>query len=128
MAGVKNRASSNNRAHLLSAAGVVWDRGPRWPREKRRKYVWRKGASQVTQQERIPCPCRRHRTYGFSPWVWKIPWRRKWQPTPVFSPAESHGQRSLVHYSPWGCKQSDTTEGLSTHTCTLGRKEYAFRG
>ena len=48
----------------------------------------------------------------FNPWVWKIPWRRKWQPTPVFLPGQSHGQRSLVGYSPWGCKESDTTEQL----------------
>ena len=46
----------------------------------------------------------------FDPWVGKIPWRRKWQPTPVFLPGESHGQRSLAGYSPWGCKESDTTE------------------
>ena len=39
-------------------------------------------------------------------------WRRKWQPTLVFLPGESHGGRSLVGYSPWGCKESDTTEGL----------------
>ena len=38
------------------------------------------------------------------------PWRRKWPPTPVFLPGESHGQRSLVGYSPWGCKELDTTE------------------
>ena len=37
-------------------------------------------------------------------WVKKIPWRRKWQPTPVFLPGESHGQRNLVGYSPWGFK------------------------
>ena len=49
---------------------------------------------------------------GFDPWVGKIPWRRKWQPTPVFLPGESHGQRSLVGYSPWGHKESDTTERL----------------
>ena len=42
-------------------------------------------------------------------------WRRKWQPTPVFLPGESHGQRSLVGYSPWGCKESDTTEQLNHH-------------
>ena len=42
----------------------------------------------------------------------KIPWRRKWQPTPVFLPGKSHGQRSLVGYSPWGCKESYTTEQL----------------
>ena len=47
---------------------------------------------------------------GFDPWVRKIPWRRKWQPTPVFLPGESHEWRSLVGYSPWGCKESDTTE------------------
>ena len=43
--------------------------------------------------------CRRHKRHGFNPWVGKIPWRRKWQPTPVFLPGESHGQRSLVGYS-----------------------------
>ena len=49
---------------------------------------------------------------GFDPWVGKIPWRRKWQSTPVQLPGKSHGQRSLVGYSPWGCKESDTTERL----------------
>ena len=44
-----------------------------------------------------------------------IPWRRKWQPTPVFLPGESHGQRSLVGYSPWGRKESETTERLHFH-------------
>ena len=53
---------------------------------------------------------------GFGPWVWKIPWRRAWQPTPVFLPGESHGERSLVGYSSWGCKESDMTERLSMHT------------
>ena len=43
---------------------------------------------------------------------------RKWQPTPVFLPGESHGQRSLEGYSPWGRKESDTTEQL-THTYTI---------
>jgi len=42
-------------------------------------------------------PCRR---YGFNPWVRKIPWRRKWQPTPVLLPGKSHRQRSLAGYSP----------------------------
>ena len=53
------------------------------------------------------CQCRR---YGFNPWVGKTPWRRKWQPIPVFLSGESHGQRSLAGYSPWSCKESDTTE------------------
>ena len=47
---------------------------------------------------------------GFDPWVRKIPWRRAWQPTPAFLPGESHGQRSVAGYSPWGCKESDMTE------------------
>ena len=50
---------------------------------------------------------------GFNPWVRKSPWRRVWQPTPVFLPEEFHGQRSLVVYSPWGSKELDTTERLS---------------
>ena len=44
----------------------------------------------------------------------KIPWSRAWQPTPVFSPGESHGQRSLAGYRPRGCEESDTTERLGT--------------
>ena len=46
------------------------------------------------------CQCRRHKREGFDPWIGKIAWRRAWQPTPVFLPGESHGQRSLVGYSP----------------------------
>ena len=46
---------------------------------------------------------------------WKIPWRREWQPTPVFLPGESHGQKSLVGYSPRGRKELDTTERLHFH-------------
>ena len=48
----------------------------------------------------------------FNPWVRTIPWQRKWQPTPVFWPGESYGQRSLAGYSPWGCKESDMTQQL----------------
>ena len=43
----------------------------------------------------------------FDPWVRKIPWRREWQPSPVFLPGESHGQRSLVGHRPWGLKELD---------------------
>ena len=49
---------------------------------------------------------------GLIPGLGKIPWRRKWQPTPVLLPGESHGGRSLVGYSPWGHKESDTTEQI----------------
>jgi len=56
------------------------------------------------------CQCKRCKRNRFDPWVGKIPWRWKWQPTPVFLPGESHGKTSLVGYSPWGHKESDTTE------------------
>ena len=57
--------------------------------------------------------CKRQKRHGFDPWVRKIPWRRSWQPTPVFLPGESHGQGSLTSYSPWSCKESDTTEACT---------------
>ena len=59
------------------------------------------------------CQCKRLRRLGFSSWVQQIPWSGKWQPTLVFWSGKFHGQRSLAGYSPWGCKESDTTEGLS---------------
>ena len=59
------------------------------------------------QTVKNPVQCRRP---GFSPWVGKIPWRREWLPTPVSLAGESHGQRSLVGYSPWGRKEWATTE------------------
>ena len=48
--------------------------------------------------------------HGFDPWVGKIPLKKAWQPAPVFSPGEFHGQRSLAGYSPWLCKELDMTE------------------
>ena len=63
------------------------------------------GASHTGKES--ACQCRRH---GFDPWVRKIPWRRKWQPTPVFLPGKFQRQRNLVGYSPWDRKESDTTE------------------
>ena len=59
---------------------------------------------------RICLQCKRP---GFNPWVRKIPWRREWLPTPVFLAGESHGQRSLVGYTPWGGKESNRTERLT---------------
>ena len=59
--------------------------------------------------------CRRPR---FNLWVGKMPWRRKWQPTPVLLPGKFHGWRSLGGYSPWGRKEWDTTERLHFHFST----------
>ena len=64
------------------------------------------------------CQCRRCSRRGFDPWAGKIPWRRKWQLTPIFLPGRSHGQSSLEGYSPWGGKESDMTERLSTYAHT----------
>ena len=50
----------------------------------------------------------------FNPWVGKIPWRRKWQPTPALLPGEFHGQRNLVGYGPWDCKELAMTEVTNT--------------
>ena len=55
------------------------------------------------------------RDTGLIPGSRRPPWRRKWLPTPVFLPEKFHGQRSLAGYSPWGHKESDTTERLSRH-------------
>ena len=63
---------------------------------------------------------RRLRRRRLDPWVRKIPWRRAWQPTAVFLPGESHGQRSLVGHSPWGHKELDTTE-MHAHTYTYSK-------
>ena len=52
---------------------------------------------------------------GFDPWVGKIPWRRKWQPTPVFLPGKSHGWRSLAGYNLWGHEELDTSEQLTLY-------------
>ena len=60
---------------------------------------------------------------GFDPWVRKIPWRRKQQPTPVLLPGKFHGWRSLLGYSPWGHKESDTTEWLHFLFLTLTVKK-----
>ena len=64
------------------------------------------------------CQCQRHKWCSFNLWVGKMPWRKEWQPTPVFLLGKSHGQRSLGGYSPWGLKESDMTEHRHTHTHT----------
>ena len=61
------------------------------------------------------------RNAKFSPWIGNIPWRRKWQPTPVFLPGESHRQRSLEGYSPYRWKESDMSKHMSSSFCTLLR-------
>ena len=59
---------------------------------------------------------------GLIPGLGRFPWRRAWQPTPVFLPEESRGQRSLAGCSAWGCRESDRTEAAE-HACTWFDKE-----
>ena len=67
----------------------------------------------------VICQCKRRKRCRFDPWVWKIPWRRKCQPTPVFLLGESHGQKNLAGYSPWGHKELDTTERAQSRSKTF---------
>ena len=67
------------------------------------------------------CQCRRCRRHWFISWVGKLPWRRKWQHSPVFLPGKSHGQRSLAGYSPQSCKELDMTERLTLSLSLLCR-------
>ena len=81
-------------------------------------------ASLMLSKWRVCLQCRRHRRHGFSPWIVMIPWSEIWQPTPVFLPEESHGQRSPIGYSSWGHKEVDMTKHaracayMHTHTYT----------
>ena len=73
--------------------------------------VWSTGGfSGGSDGKESVCQCRRP---GFDPWVRKIPWRRKWHPTPVLLSGEFHGQRSPEGYNPWDSKEWDTTEQLT---------------
>ena len=63
------------------------------------------------------CQWRKRKRHGFKSLGREDPRRRKWQPTPIVLPGESHGQRSLVGYSPQSCKESDTTEVTEHEHC-----------
>ena len=71
------------------------------------------GVSLVAQM--VKNPPANARDKGSIPRLGRFPWGKKWQPTPVFLPRKSHGQRSLADYSPWGHKQSDMTWGLNNN-------------
>ena len=83
-------------------------------------YVVNEGLPRWLNGKESACQFRR---LEFEPWVRKILWRRKWQPIPVFLPGESHAQRNLAGYSPWGCKESDITE----HTGSLYMRYICIR-
>ena len=91
---------------------------------KPREIVGGNESSKITkalmaQWLRIRLQCRSLRRHRFNPWVGKMPWRRRWQPTPAFLPGESHRLRSLAGYSLWVRKELDMTEQLSTQAGSL---------
>ena len=90
---------------------------------KLKKSVFQQGFPGGTSDKEPACQCKRLKRHGFDSWVGKISWRRAWQPTPVFLLGESHGQRSLAGYSPWGHKESDT----SSSTPVEKVKSYAVK-
>ena len=68
-----------------------------------------------TSGKESTCRGSRHKRCGFDPWVGKMPWRRKWQPTPVFLPGKFHGHKGLAGYSPWSYKESNMTERVNAY-------------
>ena len=74
----------------------------------------------------LPANAGNIKLHGFDPWVGKIPWRRKWQPTPILVPGKSHGQRRLADYSLWGRKELDTTEHSTAKSYTGHRRQTGF--
>ena len=89
---------------------------------ERMRYSWKIGLPRWCRGKESACQCRRHKRHGFDPWVGKILCRRRWQLAPVVLPGESHGQRSLAGYSPWGHKEL----GMTEHTCTHAHLEQGW--
>ena len=121
----KNEQTEQKPTHRYREESSDYQRGSGRQREK-----WIKGVSCMetkssvvntlglpggTSGKESACQGRRSKRPGFHPWVGRTAWRRKWQHTPVLLPGESHGQKSLVGYSPRGGKESDVTEHTHTH-------------
>ena len=95
----------------------IWGKGTckEIGRQKRQQRMPAHGS--LTKEKGFPggpalknLPACQYRGHGVDPWVRKTPWRREWQPTPVFLPGAFHGQSSLVGYSPWALKEWDKAE------------------
>ena len=86
------------------------------------RYIWKYRLPWWLKNSKVSCLLRGRP--GFDPWVGKILWRRKWQPTPILLPGKPHGWRSLVSYSPWGCKELDKTERLHFESIFWGSLFY----
>ena len=101
------------------------DTGPHSPKLILALYM-RQGFPGGASAKEPTCQCMRCKRHGFHPRVGKILWRRAWQPTPVFLPRESHGQRSLEGYSPQGRKRRTQLKGLSMHACIYDKENSNF--
>ena len=89
--------------------GVLWFMGSQWV-----GHDWATELNWTESSDKEPaCQCRRHKRWGFDPCVGRIPLRRAWQPTPVFLPGESHGQKTLVGNSSEGYKESEGNQRLA---------------
>ena len=88
--------------------GSIENKG--WGEASLQDFIGRCGLPWWLSGKQSTCQCWR---LGLDPWVGKIPWRRNWQPIPVFLPGKSHGQRSLEEYSPWGHKELATIYQLN---------------
>ena len=93
-------------------ATPVWEKGKTQPYSPwvRGDQMGVSGLTSWLSGKEPACQYKKHKKRRMDPWVGKTLWRRKWQPTPVCLPGKFHGQRSLVGYSPYGCKELDTTE------------------
>ena len=94
---------------------------------------WTRICFQIIHSKKFPsdasdkepaCQCSRHKRCRLNPWVRKIPWRRKWQPSPIYLSGESHGQRSLAGYSPWGQR---VRHGWSNLACTHSNLFHSYK-
>ena len=110
---------------MASHSSILTQRIP-WTEDSGRLYSpWGRKESDTVEQlshSHIPggtsskesiCQCRRHKKLELDSWVRNIPWERERQPTPIYLPGKSHGQRSLVGYSLWACKELDMTKRLT---------------
>ena len=79
------------------------------------QYIKKLSFPAGTVRKNLPANAGDTREVGLSPWVRKIPWRRKWQPAPVFLPGKFHGQKKLMDYSLWGHKELDMIEHRHTY-------------
>ena len=118
-----NKYNAENGGSRVSAEGQLTEKSGsnkcgdlKGPRYNRGLPKWLSGKEPA-------CQCRRH---AFNPWVRKIPWRKDRPPIPVFLPGESHEQRSLAGYSPWGQKESSMTEQLSTKCPTVALSDSCY--